>query len=252
MNGSHGFALGMGMGMLFHFGNAPTTLELLKKLGDLKLAFDAMDPSSLTLSGSDVNTWANRGDTALIASVSGVGHAPVLGTDANGINGRPAVRFIPTGKYLQGAFGSSITQPTTDIVVVQIDSVATTGVIIDGDDAAKRHVIDSVGVASQEQLEIYAGAAFNTADNAFVVGTAFILEAVFDGATAEIFVNGVSKATGDCGAHEMDGLTMGSRYAGDFSLSGKIGYYAMYDGELSAADRGHARAQLAAQWGITL
>jgi hypothetical protein len=190
-----------------------------------------------------------------VGNLMGVAGALTQGTAASkplwqiaGINGRPAVRHDGTDDALAtAAFGTLETQPNTVVMVVRLVTTGAGMVLLDGNGATNRHLIQ-IDNASQ-QWQIWAGA-FISSTGQSLNTTPHILRALFNGASSSLWVDDVQVATGNPGAAALGGVTVGSySNAGAGYAPIDWGQILVYAGDISgnwAALRDH----LLVKWGI--
>ena len=169
------------------------------------------------------------------------------------LNGEPVLRFDGSDDYLQGAFttGGQINQPNTVFAVAKMDSSRVSDddytYLLDGDDVNRRHCLYKSG--SPDEWAYYAGSAqYGGTPNA----NWNIWCMVFNGSGSELWHNGVSVLTGNCGTAAMDGLTAGSGYNQGTQLwYGDIAEIVIYDAELSDADKNEVGGYLADRYNLS-
>jgi hypothetical protein len=171
-----------------------------------------------------IATWAG-GDSFIVTiydQVSGddvgqgtAGNQPLF--VASGQNGHAIGRYNGTSHRLQGAFtnGGALSQPYTVYMCEQLNA-ASVGqglpamAIIDSDDTTNR--INIRKNTTTDGWTIFAGASLNYATT--VDGNFNLAAALINGASTEMWINGTSIGTGNPGAHNPDGLTIGARFDG--------------------------------------
>jgi hypothetical protein len=170
----------------------------------------------------------------------------------NVVNGEPVLRNAD-GDSLQGTFNAGITQPFTYFLVFRVDTTVTnddTGrFACDGDDNTNRAIIGKDSDPDPDELGVYAGSWLHGSqpDTDF-----HYITAVFNGASSQFWLDGVSEASGDAGSKDVDGLTIGANYqgaAGNVDWIGDIAEIIIYDSELSAADRAEVETYLSNKYG---
>jgi hypothetical protein len=165
-----------------------------------------------------------------------------------GINGHPTVRHDGTDDAMAtAAFGALETQPNTMVMVVRLVTTGAGMVLLDGNGATNRHLIQ-IDNATQ-QWQIWAGA-FISSTGQSLNTSPHILRALFNGASSSLWVDDVQVATGDPGAASLGGVTVGSySNAGAGYAPIDWGQILVYAGDISgnwAALRDH----LLVKWGI--
>jgi hypothetical protein len=237
-------------------------------------------PDSVTASGyspdhwyrSDGPLWQDAGLTAAIADGDDVGRwedktanvdhvnqavaldKPHLET-GDTLNGHQVLRFDGTNHYLQGAFtnGGAILTPHVMFAVAKLDAGLAndngTYFLTCEDDAVKL-VLYKQGGTIPDRWEIYDGAALGKAG-----GTANsnwnIWCALFNGASSEFWLNGISEASGNAGSAVHSGLTIGANNAGNSPWNGDIAEIILYDAALPDADKNQVGTYLARRYGLS-
>ena len=184
-----------------------------------------------------VGAWQDFSGNSNHAAQATTSKKPLLKTGI--VNGRDVVRFDGTDDWLMGAFGSGLTQPFTVIIVTRLATAAVNDnayySVLDGDDLTNRMNIYKTIVPSPDVWSIYAGAGL--ADGA-ANDSWNIWSTLANGASSEYWINSVSKAAGDAGAQNPDGVTVGADAGGVGSWwDGDVAEILIYDPSLSTANR---------------
>lgn len=90
------------------------------------------------------------------------------------------------------------------------------------------------GYQSSNRLSMYAGIFVDSANNAFVDNTWYILRYEFNGASSKIYRNGTLVVSGNAGANALSRMSLFSAY-GQRYLNGYIGEHLAYNSILDAA-----------------
>lgn len=192
----------------------------------------------ITVTGSGVSQWDD---------VSGNARHLLQGTDA----ARPALQadgsilFNGTSHFLKTA-AFTLNQPTTVVLVVKQVSWTINDRFFDGNAALGGVLFMS---ATTPTIAIFAGSTAASNTN-LAVGANGVVSAVFNGASSLIQVNANAATTGNAGANNMGGFTLGADGA---NLNfGNIQVYeaAIFPSAISAADRARVAAGLMAKHGI--
>lgn len=220
--------------------------------------FDA-DAAYITLA-TGVSQWADRSGNANHAAQATGAAQPAYSASVAALNNKPAVNFDGTDDVLARATFTqgACTQPNTIFLVAAPDDTGTAlasgQLMVDGGSAGTaRHVIDiTASAATTSVSDLFAGAALISSP-AFTSTGGHVFEGVFNGASSIVSVDGArSTATGAGGAQNMNGITIGNRFATSFYFDGHIAEMFMLSGALDATQRATVRAWLASKYGLTL
>lgn len=198
--------------------------------------------------GTAVQTWLDSSGNGNTASQATVGLRPVFKT---GIVGNlPVVRFAQasTQWLATAAFGASLSQPNTIVLVASTTGPAGDHYVHDGLTTNNRHafIYTAQTVSTYAGTQITAGASVGTGPHIF---TCF-----YNGASSSVFKDGVSYISGAAGANPLDGLTVGSRFnqqAGTF-LDGDLEEILIYNALLTTAQQRYLEAGLSKRTGIAV
>lgn len=213
-------------------------------------ALTLTDNNTVTASDGLVDYTASDGDAVWKwQDQSGAAYDLVQATQANKpiyktniINGKPVIRFDGAGDHLAKGTTSLVTQANSMWMVVD-DNDAAARVYFDGD-AASKQLLRHDGT----NLEINAGSDVGAAHTA---GDPHFIQGDFAGASSEIWVDGVSLATGDAGAQEQDGgFTVGADNAGANSLAGDIAEVIANDAVFTAGERAQLDAYATSRYAL--
>ncbi len=137
------------------------------------------------------------------------------------------------GDKLTGAFvlGGALSQPFNVFTIVKTNNVALVVNAVDGDDiGTNRMAVYQTG----RRWAIYAGVEVR---GNFAINTNYnLLSCLFNGASSELWANGVSQRTGNVGAQNADGIIIGA-FAGGAYWQGYILNTIICDPSLSDANR---------------
>jgi len=202
--------------------------------------------------GDAVATWPDIGPNGDDVTQGTPAARPLYKTSI--LNGKPVVRFDGSDDYLQGALtnAGATTQPATIFAVAQLDATVlddgATRPIIDGDDSGHRTLLYKSGIPSPDSWGIYAGTAlYGSAGDS----DTNIWCALFNGASSQFWLNGISEASGDAGSRALDGITIGALYDGARPWKGDIAEIIVYDAGLSNADKNEVGSYLATKYGLS-
>ncbi len=199
---------------------------------------DAARTTPAVANTDPVGAWADQSGQGHHLSQSTAGFRPLL--ELTQQNGKPSVRTDGVDDYLRATF--TLIQPTQMVMVVKRGTLT----ILDGVTINSMTVFNSGG----SNYTMYAGS------NGPVVAldnTAFhVLSFLFNGATSRAAVDNGTPATGDVGAGNGGGLTVGAR--GDLGVFGVNDYaeILVYNSALSSANLTALAQYLGAKYGITV
>jgi hypothetical protein len=176
---------------------------------------------------------------------------PTLKTGANGLNGHP-VWWFDGGDWLRGAFaGGLLSQPTTIFAVAKL-TVALDDMyhfLSDGDDVTNRNALFQYSASTPDVWAMQGVTqliGINASDANWHLWTA-----VFNGASSQFWLDGISQKTGNAGAAGIDGLTLGATYGSIAIWTGDIAMYLLYPSNLSTADKNQVAQYLATYFGLS-
>jgi len=164
-------------------------------------------------------------------------------------NGHAGMRFNGTSQYLQGAFttGGALSQPINLFAVAALnDGGANYHIMIDGDDETNRMACYHFKGPPTE-WNIMAGTALPSIPSD---ANWNIWAVLYNGAVSQFWINGVSRAAGNAGAHNADGITIGARLNNQFWWKGDISSAVVVDPSLSDAGRSAMQVQMNNYWGV--
>lgn len=147
---------------------------------------------------------------------------------ASGQGGKPTMRF--SGDYLQAAFSGALSQPFNVYSAAVLTSSPDDGssrYMVESDDATNRMGVGKGFTGSPDRWLLNAGTAFNgtlASNNDFGIWAV-----LFNGASSQFWINAVSQGTGNAGAHNADGITIGAYSAGSNGWIGDIAMVAIAD-----------------------
>jgi hypothetical protein len=201
-----------------------------------------------------ITTWPDAGPNGDDIAQAVGGSKPFYKT--NIVNSQPVARFDGSADFLSGAYtnAGALTQPFTIFAVAALDAAAVNDgnlrTIVDGDDITNRALVRQDLTASPDDWAIYAGTLITSGDATDSNWTIFT--ALFNGASSQLWEDGTSILSGDAGAQDPDGLTVGAKYDGTAAWwDGDIAEIIVYDANLGAADRSTVQQYLADKYGIS-
>lgn len=207
-----------------------------------------LDASRLTLADLDpVTTWPDLSGNGRDASQATAAKKPTF--IANGQNGKGVVRFDGVDDWLQALF--TLNQPT-EIFSVHRYRSARVGddTAFDGSVALNTMRLFRGDATTYGFAQMYAGAV-GPRNDAVTVEQWHLYRCLFNGASSEMSVDSGTAATGDPGAGNGGGVTLGSTAAGAAGFGPvDIAEILLYDSALSTANRQKVEAYLKQRWGI--
>jgi hypothetical protein len=214
---------------------------------------DAAKTTPATADGDPVGASVNQGsDTHDIAQANA---ANKMSLRLNVINGKPVFRLDGTD-WLQGAFNAAPGQPLVAFAVTKLG----TGLANDdasyylcsGDDATNRVIIYKNGASNPDKWYLYAG---NNLAGSGVAGEGdtdwHIFVSIVNGVSSELIKDGTSLVSGNAGAQNPDGLTLGAERTGASGWNGDIADYLIYSSGLSNADINQVSQYLATRYALS-
>jgi len=167
---------------------------------------------------------------------------------ANAKNGHAGGRFDGSD-YVAGAFTGALSQPFSVYTCAQLDAAVIDDDIAyrlcDGNTTTNRIILTKRFSTTPNSWNIYAGTD--------VIGGAassdwLVWSALFNGASSEFWLNAVSEATGNAGANNAYGLTLGAQYDGELPWKGYIVNLIICDPSHSDAQRGDMQTAINSYW----
>jgi len=153
--------------------------------------------AGVTLSGSNVDTWADQSGNGKDATASGTARPTY---QSSGIGGRPAISFNGTTNRMTGSQVLT-TAPATVFAVVNFSVFQEIGSIFQQTNFA---LYRGFQPGSNTGFRIFNGVNLSSS-NTIPNGTAVLLEGVANGASSLLFSNGVQRASGDAGSSGISG-----------------------------------------------
>ena len=149
------------------------------------------------------------------------------------------------------AFTAALSQPYTAFAVAQLAPAAVNDnnyhFILDGDDTTNRLVLLQRADNTPDAWALNAGVGLVGGNSN---GNWNIWTVLANGVTSQFWHNGISQVSGNAGAHNADGLTIGSHPTGTLGWIGDISEILIYDPNLSTADMNQVAQYIAAKTAI--
>ena len=218
--------------------NQPLNIE-----DECKVWLDGKDAGQFTMDGTYVDDWIGKGSLGVHAAN---GNANTTRPTYDPVTGR--VTFTAANEtFLQSAaFGAALAQPNTIFVVYK-----TTGLLTNN--TATFDAGTSLGTAfamAGSRYFISAGEVVSIGSYSSDVNDN-IQTGLFNGASSEFWVNGISNATGDVGAASLSKVTLGARGTLVNYADVEIMEVIVYNADISDVDRDKITGYLADKWSIT-
>lgn len=211
-----------------------------RRLPGMAAWFDGMDPSTLTVDGSNrVSNWADKSGLGSRDLAQGtVIRQPTYDFASRTLTFDGVLHFLKTAAF-------TLNQPTTIYFIGSQISWVVGGTFFDGN-ATDTH-LQQDGVTPN--WRIFAGASL--AGSGPPLGSRALVSVVFNGASSSLRKNRDVATTGAAGAANMGGLTVGSAYPG---VSGKgnitANEVAIYNAAHTAAQQNRFAVYAMRKWGI--
>ena len=169
---------------------------------------------------------------------SGTGDDPTQGTadlrptyQTGELNSLPVVRYDASNDRLVVALATDLVQPITQFGVVKIGADTATNRQIDGGDTGATRCVTFINGGN---WELFAGTLLSGA--AISADTWYYFIALFNGASSSLRVNGSEVLSGDAGAQDHGGYSIGSAFDGSAVWQSDFAEYGIQDGAISAGE----------------
>jgi len=207
--------------------------------------YDASDITTITKDGSDrVSQWDDKkGDENLLQATGGT--QPLwLSASQNGLD---TIDFV-SDRQMQVTDGTIVVQPQSFYIVFEFPAINNTTTMRFFNNETNDQQLLHSGVS--DRITIDSGIALTFVE---ALSTTWVIaRIIFNGASSSLFIDGVSKISGDTGTDSADGMVvMGSQVPGDFGQS-DVGEMLRYDAVLSSDDNASVMTYLADRWGISI
>ena len=237
--------LGLGLGIPYSLGGpkaaAFSPLDLSPTLW-----LDASDTSTITEVGGAVSQWDDKSGNGWNVVQATAANQPTSGTRT--LNSLNVLDFDGNDLLdVDFGFGNEITQPNTIFMVVQIDTTATNVQLFDGVDASDRQFFGALAAGGVWRMSAGTVLSGGSQDQ-----NAHILTVIFNGASSSLDVDSANVLSGNAGANDLGGVTLGATYAAASGLNGAIAEVIVVDGTLTAGEISDTETYLANKWGITI
>lgn len=203
----------------------------------------------ITLNGGNVSAWADQSGNGNNATQGTAGQQPTFNAASSNFSGRPTVSGNSLDDQLLGTVAVAENQPTTIFLAALANGAATSAVVFDGANDGSQYVYDPSGTHA---WTAFAGASLGTA-YASNVKSALCVEV--NGASSNVYYNStINPTTGNMGAQNIGSgySLLNSRTSLLYSLGTELAEVIIYNGLLSAADRGTVTRYLGSRYGIVI
>lgn len=156
----------------------------------------------ITVTGQGVSTWADQSGNGRDLLQATDGARPPLQSDNS-------ILFNGTDEFLQTA-GFIYSQPVTTYILFKQVTWSGDDYVFDGVSVASNVLLQNSATATPD-LVIFAGTAVVSNNSALALNTYGVSAAVFNGASSLLQINTTIGATGNAGASNAAGLTLGGR-----------------------------------------
>jgi hypothetical protein len=222
--------------------------ELSPPLTDIVWWFEA-DVGVTDAGSGKVSAWADQSGNGYDLSQGTAGNRPTIVTGV--VNGQPVIRFERSNsEFLVRASTPVLTQPFTLTFVVAAVAGSADACLFDEAGTDFRFVQLEEDGASNWAINIFAGNDPLITPTKVTGGTFVWIEAVFNGASSEIRVTNVQRATGNPGSSGTDGIRLGLRHDGNLPLDGDIALSMAHAKVFDAGERSEMAAYIA-RYGIS-
>ena len=210
--------------------STPAAYNVFYSDANNELSLTSPDANGVTLGtwiGSNdgfVRTWYDQSGNGNNATQITVGSQPqiVSGGVVDLDNLKPAIVFNGTSTTLTDTF-DSISQPNTIFSIANTNAI-NGGLMYDGIDSVNRSTYDVNGDA-------YAGASMS--GTALTVDTQYLHSLLYNSSSSSSYRNSIINATGNVGTQGLTGITVGSRFSGNY-WSGSIQELIIYNSDQSS------------------
>lgn len=223
-------------------------LVLWLDANDLTTLFQDAAGTTPATDTSVVGHWADKSDQGNNVTQSTTAFKPTYLTGIE--NGLPVIRFDGSDDRLASAAfaGGNLTQPTHIFAVAKISAIDGQRFLYDGIGASNRNAIFSLS-AGGDKWAIFSGASVN---DTTATTDLLLFEALFNGASSTLTVNGTPFVSGDPGAQVLSGITVGASHSGAVPWIGDVDEVMVYDAEISAVNIAKIETYVADKWAAAI
>lgn len=227
------------------------TVNLVTSGGTIVAAFPSATYTNDNVYKATVASWLDKSGTGRLASVVQATAAaqPVFQSAPSGYNGKPGLSFTSGAQYLDGTFGTSLSQPATVVLVGHFAATTSNQVMMDGIDAGNRFLI--YGHSATGFLSQYAGV--ELISSTLRPTAAAVMTFVFTGTSLFTLSSDTTLQSGSAGSSALTGITVGSQFTHAGGLTGGVVSDLFIFKNASAAKvRSSINKYASARYGVTL
>ncbi len=225
-----------------NFVSAFTTDIVSQFRTDQELFQDSAGTVPATVDGDPIGFWGDTGFDNANLSQSNNALRPTLKTNIQ--NSKSMIRFNGSSQYIRD-IGGDFSQPCRYLVVLIPRAITGGTVIVDsGTTGTNRNKIEQLGGL----IRINAGTPLTGSQ--MVIGTAYLIDAVFDGTESSIRSNNGPKTSGDAGVAGATGLTVGCNFSLASFSQVDIGEIVIYAPNASDSVVTTKRQEMATYWNL--
>jgi hypothetical protein len=218
----------------------------------LSLWLDAADQNSLTLSGSNVTTWADKSGTGGTGTASGT-----VTYVSNAVNGRPALSFTGvSNSYIRGSVSNTGTTFTCFAVATlntggNDQRILSLGAVGSVDYNSASYAAAIVRFGTSNAFYTYRNNSGTSTLNV-TYGTPFLVGSLYDGTNKALFVNGSGTSNASTGSFAISNYQIGASFTEEATLNynGYISEVLVFNSALTTTQRQEVEAYLARKWGL--
>lgn len=194
--------------------------------------------------GDPVATWPDSSGLGRDATQATAAKKPTYRASRSTFSGQPVVEFDSADDFVQTASFTAMAQPNTVFAVAKVGATGAQRFMIDGFDFSNRHALFQ---ESSTNWQYYAGSLVNDGTSNTNV---HLFQALFNGASSVLRVDGGAGTSGNAGSNNLTGLTLGAQPSGTSNWGGDIAEVIVYNMSLSATEINGVALYLGAKYGL--
>lgn len=236
----------MSVGTLLGAQSAPAAAGAFDPLSLGPAAWWKQDTLSALSDGDPVGTWVDSSGNGRDLTQATAGKKPTYKTAI--VNGLAVVRFDGVDDAMHTA-AFTLNQPLHYFLAVKlVTDPGGTDCYFDGNTADSVLLYNAATIGT---VRMYAGSAGPTKTS--VTWTNFrVLSAKYNGASSELSIDGDTAATGNTGAQNAGGVTLGARQTDSAGANADIAEVLVYPSALSTPDKDAVETYLGTKYAITV